>query len=112
MVGAPVGWRGKGSTVALLCGKREATKGVMEAVRRCGIPAVWCMIEEWDSTDGGNRAGVVRQVLWNGMVEELIGGRGWSVGVKYGGRGGEGERVLMWEGKEWDPVVEAAGAES
>lgn len=106
VVGAPVGWRGKSSTVALLCGKREATKGVMDAVRRCGIPVVWCMIEERDSTNGEKRAGVVRQMLWNGKVEEQIGGRGWSVGVRYGGKSGGGESVLMWEGREWDPAVE------
>lgn len=108
VVGAPVGWRGKTPTVALLCGKREATKGVMDAVRRCGIPVVWCMIEEHDSTDGRKRAGVVRQVLWNGKVEELIGGKEWSVGVRYGVSGGGGERVLMWKGREWDPLAERA----
>ena len=105
MAGAPVGWRRGNATVALLCGKREATKGVMDAVRRCGIPVVWCMIEERDCTDGGKRAGVVRQLLWNGKVEELMGGKGWSVGVRYGRRGGGGESVLMWEGREWDPVA-------
>lgn len=110
VVGAPFGWRGKPPAVALLCGKREATKGVMDAVRRCGVPVVWCMIEELDSADRVKSAGVVRQVLWNGKVEELIGGKGWSVGVRYGVSGGGGERVLMWEGREWDPLAEASRA--
>ncbi len=96
MVGAPNGWRGS-RTVGVLCAKRAATKGVMEAVRRCGIPVVWVMIE-----DVGEGQGSVRQVLWNKKVAEL-GGEGVGVGVKYGERGRERVSVLMWEGREWDP---------
>lgn len=103
VAGAPEGWRGA-RTVGVLCAKREATRGVRDAVRRCRIPVVWVMVE--DLGPGGGR---VRQVLWNEKVGE-VGGEGVGVGIAYsrGGGGGvangvEREAVLMWEGRMWDP---------
>lgn len=102
MAGAPEGWRGA-NTVGVLCAKQAATKGVREAVRRCGTPVVWIMIEEDDEGAGTGR---VRQVLWNEKVAAM-GAEGVGVGVRYAetrAAGGlEKEAVLLWEGREWDP---------
>ncbi|KAL8929194.1 MAG: hypothetical protein Q9208_001277 [Pyrenodesmia sp. 3 TL-2023] len=99
--GAPSGWRNGERTVALLCAKREATKGVREALRGCGVPVVWVMVED---TGGQGR---VRQVLWNAKVSEL-GAEGLGAGVKYmpsemEGAGLEKEVVLTWKGEVWEP---------
>lgn len=109
MAGAPEGWRGE-NTVGVLCAKQAATRGVREAVRRCGIPVVWVMVEE--EHDGAGK-GRVRQVLWNEKVAAM-GAEGVAVGVRHavsrhGGDEGkaagglEKEAVLLWEGREWDP---------
>lgn len=98
--GAPVGWRGD-SVVGVLCAKREATKGVREAVRRSTVPALWVMLE-----DVGEGHGRVRQVLWNRRVSEL-GAEGVGVGLRYlpreGAEGVEKEVVLTWKGEVWEP---------
>lgn len=106
-MGAPEGWRGA-NTVGVLCAKQAATRGVREAIRRCGIPVVWIMIEE----EGG--LGRVRQVLWNEKVAAM-GAEGVGVGVRYvvgsshhagsGATAGglEKEAILLWEGREWEP---------
>ncbi|KAL8807691.1 MAG: hypothetical protein Q9182_000502 [Xanthomendoza sp. 2 TL-2023] len=109
-VGAPAGWRGD-SVVGVLCGKREATKGVREAVRRCGAPVVWVMVEDARDEEGTLREGEgrIRQVLWNARVSEM-GVEGVGVGVKYTPAGSdrkvEREVVLTWKGEAWEPVIE------
>ena len=45
VAGAPAGWRGE-NTLAVLCAKRQASKGVRDAVRDAGMGVVWIMIEE------------------------------------------------------------------
>lgn len=86
----------------VLCAKREATRGVREAVRRSGAPVVWVMVEELEEG-----VGRVRQVLWNARVSEM-GAEGMSVGVKYlpqrelGGKV-EREMALTWKGEVWEP---------
>ncbi|KAL9045334.1 MAG: hypothetical protein Q9214_001603, partial [Letrouitia sp. 1 TL-2023] len=64
LVGAPNGWRGE-RTIGVLCAKRPATKGVREAIRRCGMPVLWLMVEEIGKDGEGGR---VRQMLWNQKV--------------------------------------------
>lgn len=106
MAGAPEGWR-SARTIGVLCGKQAATKGVREAVRRCGIPVVWVMVEDV----GEGAKGRVRQMLWNRKVAEM-GGEGVGVGIAHVvGKGGEMEKeaVLMWEGRVWDPVGRGGG---
>lgn len=108
--GAPVGWRGK-ETVAVLCAKGEATKGVREAVRESRVPVVWVMVEDLGEAERGGR---VRQVLWNAKVSEL-GAEGVGVGVRYlpgreGGQVGK-EVVLTWKGNIWEPDVRAKDEE-
>lgn len=98
--GAPVGWRGE-NVIGVLCAKREATKGVREAVRRSAAPVIWIMVE-----DLGHGSGKVRQILWNQRVSQL-GAEGVGIGVKYL-PGAEGKEVetevgLTWKGKAWGP---------
>lgn len=101
LVGAPNGWRGE-RTIAVLCAKRPATKGVREAIRRCGMPVLWLMVEE---TGKNAEDGRVRQMLWNQKVNEL-GAEGLSVGLRYvpGEEGKEMDKevVLMWKGEVWE----------
>ncbi|MCJ1486368.1 hypothetical protein MMC06_006545, partial [Schaereria dolodes] len=100
--GAPQGWRGE-QVVGVLCATREATKGVREAVKRLGRPAVWVMLE-----DAGAGQGSVRQVLWNERVA-AVGAEGVGVQARYvvgdGGAGVEKEVALTWEGKMWEPEM-------
>ncbi|KAL9600074.1 MAG: hypothetical protein Q9219_003444 [cf. Caloplaca sp. 3 TL-2023] len=112
--GAPAGWRAStqnnsneegeanNNVIAVLCAKREATKGVREAVRRSKVPVVWVMVE-----DLGGEEGKVRQVLWNERVRE-VGAEGVGVGVRYAlGEGEVGKEVrLTWKGEVWEPDVE------
>lgn len=98
--GAPVGWRGE-NVIGVLCAKREATRGVREAVRRSAAPVIWIMVE-----DLGRGSGKVRQMLWNQRVSQL-GAEGVGIGVKYL-LGAEGKEVetevgLTWKGKAWGP---------
>lgn len=102
--GAPVGWRGE-NIVGVLCAKREATKGVREAVRRSAAPVIWIMVE-----DVGQGTGKVKQMLWNQRVSQL-GAEGVGVGVRYL-PGAEGKEVetevgLTWKGEAWDPHGES-----
>ncbi|KAL8672530.1 MAG: hypothetical protein Q9168_002997, partial [Polycauliona sp. 1 TL-2023] len=98
--GAPAGWRGD-SVIGVLCAKREATKGVREAVRRSAAPVIWIMVE-----DLGEGRGNVRQMLWNQRVSQL-GAEGVGVGVRYlsGAEGKELQQEIMltWKGEVWDP---------
>ena len=102
VAGAPDAWKGVG-TVGVLCGKKPATQGVRDAVRRSGMPVVWVMVEEVG--EGEEKRGRVRQVLWNERVEGL-GLEEMGVGWKHIVRGGEGlkkETVLLWNGVPWEP---------
>ena len=96
--GAPEGFRG-GRTITVLCAKKPATKGVREAIRRCGVPVVWVMVE-----DIGEGIGRVRQVLWNEGVNQ-VGAEGMAVGLRYlpgdEGKGIAKECVLLYNGKPW-----------
>ena len=98
-VGAPRGWKGE-NVVGVLCAPREATKGVMEAIRILGRPAMWIMIE--DHQDHGR----VRQMVWNERVGE-IGAEGVGVQIRYlpsqGQENVEKEVVLTWKGSIWEP---------
>ncbi|KAL9000385.1 MAG: hypothetical protein Q9169_000902 [Polycauliona sp. 2 TL-2023] len=98
--GAPAGWRGE-NVIGVLCAKREATRGVREAVRRSAAPVIWIMVE-----DLGHGRGNVRQMLWNQRVSQL-GAEGVGVGVRYlpGAERKEvhQEIMLTWKGEVWDP---------
>ena len=100
LAGAPKGWRGE-DTVGILCAKREATKGVREAVRRSGMPVIWIMVEDLGEQGGGK----VRQMLWNARVNGL-GAEGVGTALRYvpGSPGHElgKEVVLTWKGEVWE----------
>ena len=105
--GAPDGWRGSG-TIGVLCAKRPATKGVMEAVRRSGMPVLWIMVD-----DIGQNEARVRQMLWNERVSEL-GAEGMAVGLRHRtGKHGlmEHESILLWKGEPWPPDRKASTKE-
>lgn len=113
LAGAPDGWRAANNTVAVLCATQAATRGVRDAVRRCRIPAVWVMLDEQPGSPGTGR---VRQVLWNEKVAAM-GAQGVGVGVRYvvGAHENnsarlEKEAVLLWEGREWNPLKEEAAS--
>ena len=95
-----MGWRAE-NVIGVLCAKREATKGVRDALRRSAVPVMWAMVE-----DVGQGRGKVRQLLWNQRVSQL-GAEGVGVGVRYlpGTEGKEVEKevVLTWKGEIWDP---------
>ncbi|KAL8660649.1 MAG: hypothetical protein Q9202_006353 [Teloschistes flavicans] len=106
--GAPAGFSGE-EVVGVLCAKREATKGVREAVRRSKRPVVWVMLEDWGAEEG--TGGMVRQILWNQRVSEL-GAEGVGVGVKYlpGEKEGVRKEVgLTWRGELWEPESSSGG---
>ncbi|KAL8693735.1 MAG: hypothetical protein Q9218_001480 [Villophora microphyllina] len=107
--GAPAGFGGD-EVVGVLCSKREATKGVREAMRRSNRPVVWVMVEDLGGEEV--KAGRVRQILWNQRVGDL-GAEGMGVGLRYfPGSGGDGdERVqkevlLTWKTELWEPKEE------
>lgn len=105
VAGAPDAWKGVG-TVGVLCGKKPATQGVRDAVRRSGMPVVWVMVEEIG--EGEEKRGRVRQVLWNKRVEDL-GLEEMGVGVKHivgGGQELTKETVLLWNGVPWEPEAQ------
>lgn len=95
-VGAPAGWRGAG-VLGLLAARREASRGVREALGRSRWPMGYLMV----GLDG--RA---EQFLWNRVAAEC-GLEGVGVTVRYlPGRDGLGEDgelksevVLTWEGR-------------
>ncbi|KAL9576541.1 MAG: hypothetical protein Q9212_007011 [Teloschistes hypoglaucus] len=106
--GAPAGFLGE-EVVSVLCAKREATKGVREAVRRSKRPVVWVMLEDLGGEEG--TGGKVRQMLWNQRVSDL-GAEGVGVGVKYSPgekEGVEKEVVLTWRGEVWEPEGSSGG---
>jgi len=109
-VGAPMGWRGEG-VLGVMVSKREATRGVREAMGRSRWPLVWMGVETEDADgvkDGegvegdedGYREGrgVVRQVLWNEKAKRY-GLEGIDVTTRFGKDGREKELVLMWMGE-------------
>lgn len=109
--GAPEGWMGE-RTVAVLCAKRPATRGVREAVKRARVPVLWAMVE--DRGEGGGKVG---QVLWNERVD-LVGARGMAVGLRHvptplvgeaEAEGLEKECVLLWKGVPWVPQLDEHG---
>ncbi|KAI4096321.1 MAG: hypothetical protein LQ344_001147 [Seirophora lacunosa] len=117
--GAPAGWRNGETTVAVLVAKRQATRGVREAVRCSRVPVVWVMLEDVAERAGCGETeapvgetGRVSQILWNAKVIGL-GAEGVGVGVRYlpptGERveGGEVEKevVLTWKGEVWEPAM-------
>ncbi|KAL8726466.1 MAG: hypothetical protein Q9166_006697 [cf. Caloplaca sp. 2 TL-2023] len=101
--GAPAGWRGE-TVIGVLCAKREATKGVRDAVRKSKVPITWIMVE-----DVGEGKGMVKQILWNEKVSAL-GLEGMGVGVRYlpaeEGTQVEKDVVLTWKGEVWEPDEE------
>ena len=77
VAGAPAGWKGS-NTLAILCAKKEASKGVRDAVRDAGMGVVWVLIEEGEggatlgeseglSQGGGDAGGAVEN---DGIMEE------------------------------------------
>lgn len=84
-VGAPAGWRGEG-VLALLVARKEATKGVRDALQRSRWPMGLVQI---------TAEGEVRQFLWNAVAED-IGLAGLGVTVKYA----DGTRIPSSEEKE------------
>jgi hypothetical protein len=118
-IGAPAGWRGKG-VLGIMCSKREATKGVREAMSRSRCPLAWVGIESLESDFNSNKnelnadedgdesavdlyaegKGVIKQVLWNNRARAL-GLEGIDVTTRYMGDMTENEMVLMWKGEIW-----------
>ncbi|KAF2154255.1 hypothetical protein K461DRAFT_277365 [Myriangium duriaei CBS 260.36] len=88
LLGAPPGWRGKG-TVAWLAAKGDATRGVREALQRSRVAMGFVGVEG---------EGRVVQMLWNAAAGESLVGLG--VGTRFGADGGE-EVVLTFEGRRW-----------
>lgn len=119
---------GRRGGVGVLVGRKEATKGVREAVRRSAVGVMWVMVDEADSREADEDeegelleneeegdekvpVGRVRQVLWNEKVE-MMGATGLGVGVRYfEGCSGklEKEVCLTWKGRIWEPEVDGTG---
>lgn len=107
VAGSPEGWR-HGTTVAVLCAKREATDGVRQAIKRSGRGIVWVMVQDLQDEKGavmgeGSR-GRVKQVLWNQHVGDFVGERV-GAGLKYVmGKGAIVKEVyLTLDGRVWEP---------
>ena len=122
---------GRRQGVGVLVGRKEATKGVREAVRRSAVAIMWVMVEEADDgreaeadadadeegelpvnegqeDDEKMPLGRVRQLLWNEKVE-MMGATGLGVGVRYfeGESGKLGKEIcLTWKGRIWEPGVD------
>lgn len=115
---------GRRGGVGVLMGRKEATKGVREAVRRSAVGVMWVMVEEVDRKETGGQesssegdeeqedakipVGKVRQILWNEKVE-MMGATGLGVGVRYfEGESGklDKEVCLTWKGRIWEPGVD------
>ena len=60
IAGAPAGWRGE-NTLAVLCAKREASKGVRDAVRDAGMGVVWIMVEDGEGSETLRESGELTQ---------------------------------------------------
>lgn len=123
---------GRKGGIGVLMGRKEATKGVREALRRSAVGVMWVMVEEADSmeTDDGPEdiaqipendeqaqeqipVARIRQILWNEKVETM-GAAGLGVGVRYfedlPGKL-EKEVCLTYKGKIWKPEVDGKGRE-
>lgn len=103
---APVGWR-TGQQVGVLVSTREATRGVREALARSEKPVLWMMVDH---------GGVLRQVLWNGRVEEVGVAGGLGVEMRYSapsaserGKGVGKQVVLTWDGEEMEHMDSVEG---
>lgn len=119
---------GRRGGVGVLVGRKEATKGVREAVRRSAVGVVWVMVEEADCREVDEVGGLleneeqgdeqvpvgrVRQVLWNEKVE-MMGVIGLGVGVRYFegcSKNLEKEVCLTWKGRIWEPGVDGTRPE-
>lgn len=124
LAGAPGEWSGA-DTVGVLCAKRGVTAGVRDALRRSRRGIVWVMVEDPGDDDGGKedkqadgeeagirheevrknhdaREGRIRQVLWNDLVQKLV-GEETGTGVVYRsgeeGRLMESEVLMSWNGR-------------
>ena len=87
--GAPVGWSDDATTLAVLVGTGEATKGIREAIRDSGVGIVWMSVAEEE--------GRLRQMLWN-QKARTMGLEGLDVVLRYDRDGGE-ELRMMWQGR-------------
>lgn len=123
---------GRKGGVGVLVGRKEATKGVREALRRSAVGLMWVMVEEADNIEADDVANDVgelrqddeqedeqmpaariRQVLWNEKVE-MMGATGFGVGARYfEGLSGslEKEVCLTWRGRIWEPEVDGTRPE-
>ena len=123
---------GRKGGIGVLMGRKEATKGVREALRRSAVGVMWVMVEEADSmeTDDGaeDEAEIlenyeqaheqipvarIRQILWNEKVETM-GAAGLGVGVRYIEDLSvklEKEGWLTYKVKIWKPEVDGTGRE-
>lgn len=90
-----------------MCAKKPATKGVREAIQRCGVPVLWAMIE-----DAGDGRGRIAQILWNEKVNQ-VGAQGMAVGLRHmpigEGEGLEKECILLRNGIPWMPQLREEG---
>ena len=119
---------GREGGVGVLVGRKEATKGVREALRRSAVGVMWVMVEEEAgdvesenmADDGGELSendeqaheqipiAKIQQILWNEKVETM-GAAGLGVRVRYfEGLSGklEKEVCLTWKGRIWEPGVD------
>lgn len=122
--------------MGVLMGRKEATKGVREALRRSAVGVMWVMVEEADGLGADDAAesdvaelsendeqvhdeipvARIRQILWNEKVE-MMGATGLGVGVRYfedpSGSGKlEKEVCLTYKGKIWQPEMDSMRRES
>lgn len=122
---------GRKGGVGVLVGRKEATKGVREALRRSAVGVMWVMVEA-DSMETDNvvenvdkllekeeqgdeqmPTARVRQILWNEKVE-MMGATGLGVGVRYFeglSSNLEKEVCLTWRGRIWEPGVDGTRTE-
>ena len=116
---------GQKGGVGVLVGKKEASKGVREALRRSAVGLVWVMVEEdadgrkmpddedtlrenYEQADEEAPVARVRQILWNEKVA-MMGAAGLGAGVRYfEGRSTylENEVYLTWKGRILEPGVD------
>lgn len=123
---------GRKGGVGVLVGRKEATKGVRDALRRSAVGVMWVMVEEAGSLNADSVAADaeelvgkdeqgdeqlpvarIRQILWNEKVE-MMGAAGLGVGVRYFeglSRNLEKEVCLTWRGRIWEPGVDGTRPE-